>query len=450
MAITSWPFENIDTTEGQFSQLFRELQDSGVVGSFGDTSLRVTGDSTGMNVKAAAGAGLIRGFFLSSTATETLAIGAAGAQARVDRVVGRLNPATDSITLVVLAGTPAASDPQPPALTQTDTGIWDMSLARVTVRAGTATIAASDVVDERPWIGHRVGIWSSATQPAAPRRGRLGFNTSTGVWEFWTGSAWADLAPVVTWTAVTGKPATFAPSAHTHAQAEITGLVASLASMNSAIAGKAATSHTHTKSQISGLEADLSYLATQKADLVHGHSAGQISFGGTNMNTWANSVNTAFDGVRADIAYLSNNKVNVGDEVAAATRSSGPTGFAYNRESGANRYAVWMDSGLQFGRAVSSRRYKEDIADWDVDVDAVLSVAPKTFHRKVDDPGVMDFGAIAEEVHDAGLTELVYYDHDGQVDGIRDHRLPWVLLAVVRAQQTQINELAARLDARDA
>lgn len=449
MAISSYPFQDQDTTEGQYSALFREFQDTGVVGSFGDASLRTAGDSTGMNVKVSAGPAIVRGFFLSSTTTETLPIAPAAAQARVDRVVARLDPAADSITFAVRQGTPAVS-PEPPSLTQTDTGIWEMPLSRVTVRAGTATIAAADVVDERPWIGHRVGVWTSDTQPVAPRRGRLGLNTSSGRWEYWTGTAWTDLAPIVTWASITGRPATFAPSAHTHAQADITGLVAALASINTALAGRALTSHTHTKAQISGLDADLSYLATQKADLVHGHSAGQISYAGTNMNTWANSVDTAFNGVRADIAYLSNNKVTVGDEVAAATRSSGPTGFAYNRESGANRYAVWMDSGLQFGRAVSSRRYKEDIADWDVDVDAILSVVPKTFHRKVDEAGVMDFGAIAEEVHDAGLTELVYYDDDGQVDGIRDHRLPWVLLAVVRAQQTQIDELVARLDARDA
>ena len=90
MAITSWPFENADTTEGQFSQLFRELQDTGVVGSFGDASLRVTGDSTGMQVKAAAGSAFVRGFFLQSTAVETIQIQPASAQPRVDRVVARL------------------------------------------------------------------------------------------------------------------------------------------------------------------------------------------------------------------------------------------------------------------------------------------------------------------------------------------------------------------------
>lgn len=207
MAITSYPFENADTTEGQYSALFRELQDTGVVGSFGDASLRVTGDSTGMQVKAAAGSAFVRGFFLSSTAVETIQIQPATAQPRIDRVVARLNPATDSITLAVLPGTPAATSPAPPALTQTDTGIWDMPLARVTVRAGTATISAADVADERPWIGHRAGLWTTGGRPTSPRQGRLGLNMDSGRWEYWWGTTWVELAPDPAWSTITGVPA---------------------------------------------------------------------------------------------------------------------------------------------------------------------------------------------------------------------------------------------------
>jgi len=51
----------------------------------------------------------------------------------------------------------------------------------------------------------------------------------------------ADVAP---WAGITGKPATFAPSAHSHAIADVTGL-------QTALDGKAPTSHTHTASAIS-------------------------------------------------------------------------------------------------------------------------------------------------------------------------------------------------------
>ena len=49
-----------------------------------------------------------------------------------------------------------------------------------------------------------------------------------------TAQAIAQLAPPPTWESVTGKPATFAPSAHQHLKSEITGLPADLASLASA------------------------------------------------------------------------------------------------------------------------------------------------------------------------------------------------------------------------
>lgn len=49
---------------------------------------------------------------------------------------------------------------------------------------------------------------------------------------------------------LTNIPSTFAPSAHTHAQSEITGLV-------SALAGKAALSHAHSISEVTGLQTAL-------------------------------------------------------------------------------------------------------------------------------------------------------------------------------------------------
>jgi hypothetical protein len=43
----------------------------------------------------------------------------------------------------------------------------------------------------------------------------------------WTGTAWiANNLTVIGWTDVTGKPTTFAPSAHTHTISEITDYVA--------------------------------------------------------------------------------------------------------------------------------------------------------------------------------------------------------------------------------
>ena len=52
------------------------------------------------------------------------------------------------------------------------------------------------------------------------------------------------------WSAITGKPTTFAPSAHAHAIADVTGL-------QTALDGKAATSHSHAIADVSGLQTAL-------------------------------------------------------------------------------------------------------------------------------------------------------------------------------------------------
>ncbi len=155
MAQTSWPFENIDTSETQYSQLFRNLGEGPVAGKL--LELEPYADSTGMNVKVKAGQALVRGHYYDSTGTETITIPAADAtNPRIDRVVLRLDPTANTILLHLLQGTPAAS-PSAPALTQTDGAIYDLPLAQVYVAANETTIAPGDVTDERtlfqPWTG---------------------------------------------------------------------------------------------------------------------------------------------------------------------------------------------------------------------------------------------------------------------------------------------------------
>lgn len=147
MAQTSWPFENIDTSETQYSQLFRNLGEGPVAGH--GFELEPYADSTGMNVKVKSGQALVRGHYYDSTGTETITIPAADAtNPRIDRIVLRLDPLANSILLHRLAGTPAAS-PSAPALTQTDGAIYDLPIAQVYVAANATNIAPGDVTDER-------------------------------------------------------------------------------------------------------------------------------------------------------------------------------------------------------------------------------------------------------------------------------------------------------------
>ncbi len=161
MAQSAWPFENIDTSESQFSQWARNIGE-GVKGSSGGTELKAYGDSSGMQVKVPAGFAMVRGHYYSNTALETLTIAAAHATlARIDSVILELDPSANTILLTVLTGT-AASTPAAPSLTQTDTGVYQIRLANVAVAAAATTISAGNVTDTRTFIGPVISSLSSA------------------------------------------------------------------------------------------------------------------------------------------------------------------------------------------------------------------------------------------------------------------------------------------------
>jgi hypothetical protein len=147
MAQTSWPFENIDTSETQFSLWARNLGQGVIDGKL--LELEPFADGSGMNVKIRSGQALVRGHFYDSTGQETLPIAASDPTlGRLDAVVLRLDPTANSILLTVITGTPDAV-PSLPALTETDGGVYDLLIASVEVGPGAVVIADEDVTDER-------------------------------------------------------------------------------------------------------------------------------------------------------------------------------------------------------------------------------------------------------------------------------------------------------------
>jgi len=148
MAQTSWPFENIDTTEVQFSQWARHINE-GIRPDFAN-ELEVFADDSGLNVKVKSGQAMVRGHYYASTAEETLTITTPDAtNPRIDSVVLELDIVANSILLKVVAGTPDAS-PVAPTLTQSEDGnVYQLLLANVDVAAGVFSIEASDVTDLR-------------------------------------------------------------------------------------------------------------------------------------------------------------------------------------------------------------------------------------------------------------------------------------------------------------
>ncbi|CAB4152360.1 hypothetical protein UFOVP609_5 [uncultured Caudovirales phage] len=196
MAQISFPFENVDTSETQYSALFSYFQDNAIAGdpvTAGTLDVQLT---TGLGVKVTSGFAIIRGFAYQNTSDVALTLDTANAQPRIDTVILRLDPSVNSIVAAVKKGTAAAS-PSAPALTQTPGGIWEMPLDDILVPASATSLSPGNIIaDRRMFLGSQVGVWWNESRPTAPAEGRIGFNTSLNKFEYWTGSAWSTSLPI--------------------------------------------------------------------------------------------------------------------------------------------------------------------------------------------------------------------------------------------------------------
>ena len=68
-------------------------------------------------------------------------------------------------------------------------------------------------------------------------------------------------------------------------------------------------------------------------------------------------------------------------------------------------------------RSTSSKRYKENIRDYDQTL-SIDALRPVFFNSKKEGDSKTYAGLIAEEVHDAGFTEFVEYNDDGEPDAV--------------------------------
>jgi len=109
-------------------------------------SLEVTATNPATsNVEVKIGAALVTGTLYWTDATETLAVAAnASGNARIDTVILRKDYVLQTIRLIVLQGTPAAS-PVSPTLTQSAGSSWEIPLADIAVANGFTTIAQTDI-----------------------------------------------------------------------------------------------------------------------------------------------------------------------------------------------------------------------------------------------------------------------------------------------------------------
>lgn len=95
-------------------------------------------------------------------------------------------------------------------------------------------------------------------------------------------------------------------------------------------------------------------------------------------------------------------------------------------------------------RVVSSRRYKNTITDATHGLTELLTLRPVTYKGNNED--FIVGGLIAEEVHDAGLTEFVEYDDDNQPDSLAYSNMVSLCIKAIQEQQATITAQAAKIE----
>ena len=107
-------------------------------------------------------------------------------------------------------------------------------------------------------------------------------------------------------------------------------------------------------------------------------------------------------------------------------------------------------SGILY-RSTSSRRYKNSIENATHGLTELLALRPVTYKGNNDDDGNTVFGGlIAEEVHDAGLTEFVQYNDDDEPDALAYGNMVSLCIKAIQEQQETIKKLEARIAALEA
>jgi hypothetical protein len=119
----------------------------------------------------------------------------------------------------------------------------------------------------------------------------------------------------------------------------------------------------------------------------------------------------------------------------------------YNNTSGSAANMVVLASGT-IARSTSSLKYKRDVQDATHGLAEVLQLRSVTYKGKSEKDGDTVFGGlIAEEVHDAGLTEFVQYAADGTPDALAYGNMVSICVKAIQELSAQVTALQAEVNA---
>jgi hypothetical protein len=109
--------------------------------------------------------------------------------------------------------------------------------------------------------------------------------------------------------------------------------------------------------------------------------------------------------------------------------------------------AMYVNSNGLYGYVSSTIRHKENIQDYTVNQDVLMSLDLKSFNYKNDEDKTIHYGFIAEQAESLGLDELIQLNSDGLPEYFDYSRLSVFLFQVVKNQKSKIESLEQRLDA---
>jgi hypothetical protein len=182
---------------------------------------------------------------------------------------------------------------------------------------------------------------------------------------------------------------------------------------------------------------------------------------GTQLYDTIAELRSVVDNLAATIAALSSSGATwygpVSSGSGSITTTSGyiytPAGYALDITY--TRRAAWLGNDGRLGWASSSREHKTKIRNAKVDPLAILEIAPRLFNYRAevekhrDDPEykvATEFGAIAEELHDLGLWQVVVYE-EGKPVGLHYDLLGLLGIEAAKYVWSQHQALEARVAA---
>jgi hypothetical protein len=282
----------------------------------------------------------------------------------------------------------------------------------------------------------------------APTEGMVSYLKDTNQVSVYNGTAWVDIAPDV------GTPGTYT-KVTTDFKGRVTSGTTLAAGDIPALDASKTTSGTFADARIPALDASKTTSGTFAAARIPNLDASKIT-SGTLTRPISTTTITATGQIFTSNNLRSTADVWVDGTVIGGGVSAGASGISTTGNIvGATTYtqtntgrAMFVASNGLYGIGASSRRFKENIVDAEIDTDAVLDIQVRKFNYKksFDETMPEDIGVIAEELEELGLTDFIYYDAEGIPDGVAYEKLALALIPVLKKQQSQIDSVVARLD----